>query len=100
MSMYNIKWSFLIYYFSKYELGSLDEKTPYVLSANGDKKYSFKSKFKGSIFLKSGFTFAFSSIAAAGLVAVALIPTFMILKSCSATSGAASRTFWVSPPTA
>ncbi|MDO4494635.1 MAG: YfhO family protein [Clostridiaceae bacterium] len=78
---------FLVYYFSKYELGSLDEKTPYVLSESGDKKYSFKSKVKGSIFLKSGFTFAFSSIAAAGLVAVALIPTFMILKSCSATSG-------------
>ncbi len=78
---------FLVYYFSKYEAGSLTDSTPYVFDENGEKKYSFKDKLKGSVFLRSGFTFAFSSIAAAGLVAVSLIPTFLILKNCSATSG-------------
>ena len=78
---------FLIYYFSKFESGSLHESTPYAFGENGEKKYKFKDKIKGSLFLRSGFTFAFASIAAAGLVAVSLIPTFMILRNCSATSG-------------
>ena len=78
---------FLIYYFSKYESGALHESTPYTLDSDGNKKYSFKNKIKGSLFLRSGFTFAFSSLAAAGLIAAALIPTYLILKSCSATSG-------------
>lgn len=78
---------FLVYYFSKYEASSLADSTPYVFDENGEKKYSFKDKIKGSLFLKSGFTFAFASVAAAGLVAISLIPTFLILKNCSATSG-------------
>lgn len=78
---------FLVYYFSKYEAGSLTDSTPYVFDENGEKKYSFKDKLKGSVFLRSGFTFAFASVAAAGLVAISLIPTFLILKNCSATSG-------------
>ncbi|MBQ8016208.1 MAG: YfhO family protein, partial [Clostridia bacterium] len=63
------------------------ESTPYTLNENGDKKYAFKDKIKGSLFLRSGFTFAFASVAAAGLVAISLIPTFMVLRNCSATSG-------------
>ncbi len=78
---------FLVYYFSKYEASSLTDSTPYVFDENGEKKYSFKDKIKGSVFLRSGFTFAFASVAAAGLVAISLIPTFLILKNCSATSG-------------
>lgn len=78
---------FLVYYFSKYEASSLTDSTPYVFDENGEKKYSFKDKIKGSIFLRSGFTFAFASIAAAGLIAVSLIPTFLILRNSSATSG-------------
>lgn len=78
---------FLIYYFSKYDGSSLDERTPYSYNENGEKKYVFKDKVKGNLFLRSGFTFAFSSLAAAGLVAFALIPTVFILKNCSATSG-------------
>ena len=84
---------FLVYYFSKYEASSLTDSTPYVFDENGDKKYSFKDKIKGSVFLRSGFTFAFASVAAAGLVAVSLIPTFLILKSCSATSGTFPTTY-------
>lgn len=78
---------FIIYYFSNYEGGSLHESTPYTLNKKGNKKYAFKDKVKGSMFLRSGFTFAFSSLAAAGLVAFALLPTFFILQNCSATSG-------------
>ena len=78
---------FLVYYFSKKDLTELDGSTPYTLTENGEKKYSLKNKLKGSIFLRSGFTFAFASLAAACLVAVALLPTFVILKNCSATSG-------------
>ncbi len=77
---------FLVYYFGT-QNESIDPRTPYTLSENGSKVYSLKNKIKGSIFLRSGFTFAFASIAAAGLVAVALIPTYFILKNCSATSG-------------
>lgn len=78
---------FLVYYFSNYESGAIHESAPYILDENGNKKYSFLDKIKGSLFLRSGFTFAFSSIAAAGIIAAALIPTYLILKSCSATSG-------------
>ena len=78
---------FLIYYFGRNESTTLHESTPYTFGENGEKKYKFKDKIKGSLFLRSGFTFAFASIAAAGIVAVSLIPTFMILRNCSATSG-------------
>ncbi len=78
---------FIIYYFSCFDGASLHESTPYTLNDKGEKKYSFKNKLKGSLFLRSGFTFAFSSIAAAGLVAFALLPIYFILQNCSATSG-------------
>ncbi len=78
---------FLVYYFSKHEAGSVHVSTPYTLNDNEQKIYKFKDKIKGSLFLRSGFTFAFASVAAAGLVAVSLIPTYLILKNCSATSG-------------
>ncbi len=78
---------FLVYYFSNYDSGAMHESTPYILDDNGNKKYGFSDKIKGSLFLRSGFTFAFSSIAAAGIIAAALIPTYLILKNCSATSG-------------
>ena len=78
---------FLIYFFGNYEGSALDERTPYFFDDNGEKKYTSKDKIKGNLFLRSGFTFAFASIAAAGLAAFALIPTVFILKNCSATSG-------------
>lgn len=79
---------FLVYFFGSRELGALDSETPYVVDENGAKKYSFKNRIKGNLFLRRGFLFAFSSLAAAGLAAFALLPTFVILKNCSATSGA------------
>lgn len=78
---------FIIFFLSQNDFTSVYDDTPYTLSENGKKQYSRKNRFKGSILLRSGIRFAFSSIAAAGLVAFALIPTFLILKSCSATSG-------------
>ncbi len=78
---------FLVYFFGNHEGSALDERTPYFFDENGEKKYAFKDKVKGNLFLRSGFTFAFASFAAAGLAAFALIPTVFILKNCSATSG-------------
>lgn len=78
---------FIIYYFSNYELLSVTSDTPFSLKDNGKKKYKIIDTIKGSVLLRSGFTFAFSSIGAACLIAFALIPVYFILKSCSATSG-------------
>lgn len=84
---------FLMYYFGKYDFATLDSKTPYTYDEKGKKVINVKDRLKNSIFLKSGFTFAFSSIAAACLVAFSLIPTYIILKSCSATSGTMPHDF-------
>ncbi len=78
---------FIVYYFSNHDFTSLAEDTPFTTDEKGNKKYRFRDKLSGSVFLQSGFTFAFSSIGAACLVAFALIPVYFILKSCSATSG-------------
>lgn len=77
---------FLVYYFGN-QNQSIDPRIPYTLNDKGEKVYTLKNKIKGSIFLRSGFTFAFASLAAAGIAAFALIPTVFILKNCSATSG-------------
>ena len=78
-------------YFVVYTFGcqteTYDPGTPYKLDENGNKVYSFKNKILGNNMLRSILTFGFASIAAAGIVAVSLIPTFFILKNCSATSG-------------
>lgn len=78
---------FIVYFFSNYDFSSLADGTPFSTDENGKKKYKLKDKLGGNVFLQSGFTFAFSSIGAACLVAFALIPVYFILKSCSATSG-------------
>ena len=78
---------FIVYFFSNYDFSSLADGTPFSTDENGKKKYKFKDKLSGNVFLQSGFTFAFSSVGAACLVAFALIPVYFILKSCSATSG-------------
>lgn len=78
---------FLIYFFSNFEILSVAEGTPFELKDNGKKKIKVIDRIKGNILLRSGFTFAFSSIGAACLVAFALLPVYFILKSCSATSG-------------
>ena len=42
-------------------------------------------KFRNRRFLRSGIIFAFASLLAAGLIAFALLPTYKVLQSCSAT---------------
>lgn len=78
---------FLVYFFSNHEILSVVEGTPFELKDNGKKKIKIADRITGNILLRSGFTFAFSSIGAACLVAFALLPVYFILKSCSATSG-------------
>lgn len=74
----------------------------YVISSNGNnkidhslvfrKKYSFKALMNNKFFNR-GVRFALSSIAAASLCAVVLVPVFMILTSSSATSDDFPKTF-------
>lgn len=78
---------FIVYFFSNYDFGSFAQDAKFTYDSNHNKRYAFKDRLKSNIFLRSGFTFAFASIAAGALVAVSLIPTFLILRSCSATSG-------------
>lgn len=78
---------FIVYFFSNYDFGSFAKDAAFTYDSAHNKRYAFKDRLKSNLFLRSGFTFAFSSVAAAALVAVALIPTFLILRSCSATSG-------------
>ncbi len=63
----------------------------YKFDSKVNRKY--KEKDKGFIlrmlnnrFMRSGFTFAFGSFCAAGLMAVVLLPVYTVLQGCSATS--------------
>ena len=76
---------FLVYYFGKYEISSLSDRAVYYYNKNFRKRYKFSQKIKGNLFLRSGLLFAAASVTAACLVAFALIPTYVILQSCSAT---------------
>jgi uncharacterized membrane protein YfhO len=78
---------FLVYYFSNYNTFDIADNAVYYFDSEGNKKYTKLEKAKGSIFLRSGFTFALGSLSAGCLSAFALLPTYLILKSCSATSG-------------
>lgn len=78
---------FFVFYFSHYDFGSLADNAVYFFDEKGKKQYRFIEKVKGSVLLRSGSTFAIASLAAGALVAVSLIPTAIILRSCSATSG-------------
>ena len=72
---------FIYYFISTYTFGSVVNKK-YAL-----RNHSFSSTIKNNRFLRSGVLFALGSLAAAGLMAFALIPTYRVLQNCSATSG-------------
>lgn len=78
---------FLYYYFTNYEFSSSLED--FRLPFEKDKKINKGNiyKIRSSRFFMSGVTFAFGAITAALTVAFALLPTFFILRACSATSG-------------
>ena len=69
---------FITYFISNY---SITDSLPI------EKERHNKKDKKYNRFLRSGFMFAFSSICAAGLMAFALLPTFLTLQQTSATSG-------------
>ncbi|MEG0545882.1 MAG: YfhO family protein [Oscillospiraceae bacterium] len=73
---------FLTFYFSNYEITKTFDNTGKVFS-----------KLKNSLFLKSGFKFAFFSIVAVALAAFALFPLIEILGGSSATAGGAPANF-------
>lgn len=70
---------FLVYYFSNFNAN--DKFYPVFANENSFIKKTFNFRF-----IKTGFNFALSSIFCAALLACILIPVYMILNSCSATS--------------
>ncbi len=74
---------FLTFYFSNYAFSEKFDKYPQTVS----KKPSLAKRLKNSVFFCSGWKFAFYSVLAVGLVAVALLPLIEVLSSSSATSG-------------
>ncbi len=78
---------FIVYYISNYDITTLADNTVYYLDYSGEKQYKLSEKLKGSVLLRSGFTFALGSLAAACVAAFSLLPLYSILTQCSATSG-------------
>ncbi len=72
---------FMYYYITNYNSGAL------VSDVYARKKRGLISRLSNRRFLRAGFIFALSSFAAAGLMAVVLLPVYSILKNSSATSG-------------
>lgn len=72
---------FFYYYIASY---STDSK---VNSRFKKSEHGFFSRLTNNRFIRSAFIFGIGSLAAAGLMAVVLIPVYKILASCSATSG-------------
>ena len=72
---------FCYYYVISYESGSL-------ISRSYQKKSNrLLCRLSNRRFIRTGFIFALSSLAAAGLMAFVLLPVYSVLKSSSATSG-------------
>lgn len=72
---------FLYYYFARYSITS--RVNPHYARTHT----SFLAKCKNNRFLRAGVLFALASLAAAGLMAFALVPTYRVLQNCSATNG-------------
>lgn len=78
---------FLYYYFSNYSIKDslADIRLPHNKNKIWNKGIVYK--VRSSRFLGSGVTFAAAALVAALCVAFALLPTYYILRACSATSG-------------
>lgn len=78
---------FFYYFFTNYSFSSTleDFRLPFEKDKKFNKGYIYK--IRSSRFFMSGVTFAFGAVTAALTVAFALLPTFFILRACSATSG-------------
>lgn len=80
---------FLTYYFANYSLTQKFTEFP----ADAVKKPSLIKRLRNSVFICSGWKFAFYSILAVGLVCMLLLPLIEVLTSSSATSGSAPTTY-------
>lgn len=78
---------FLVYFISNHKFSEAYDDIPKHINDEGKEESGTLSKIFYNRFLRSGCYFAFSSAVAAMLVAFALIPTYLCLKACSATSG-------------
>lgn len=78
---------FLYYFFTNYQFGATleDFRLPFEKDKSINKGFIYK--LRSSRFFMSGVTFVFGAVTAALTVAFALLPTYFILKACSATSG-------------
>ena len=78
---------FLVYYFSNYSIKEVLPTKPVYEDENGEIYDRKIDNVLYSRFVESGLLFTIGSFAAVGLAAVALLPTYFCLKTCSATSG-------------
>lgn len=77
---------FSVSYFIYYYIISNPRKAILSEEYKSTHKKKLKYKLRNSKFFRSGMIFAGASLLAAALMAFALIPTFQVLKTCSATS--------------
>lgn len=84
---------FIYYYFTNFNFSATlqDIRLPYEKNKPFNKGLIYK--IRSSRFFMSGVTFAFGALTAALCVAFALVPTYFILKACSATSGTFPQNF-------
>lgn len=78
---------FLAYFFSHYSIKEVLPTKPIYEDENGEIYERKLDNVLYSRFVESGLLFAIGSFAAVGLAAVAILPTYFCLKTCSATSG-------------
>lgn len=78
---------FLVYFISNNKFSETYSDIPKRINEEGVEESGTFAKIIYNKFLRSGCYFAFSSAAGAMLMAFALIPTYLCLKACSATSG-------------
>lgn len=76
---------FIFYYFSNYSYN--DKLYTFTSNLENTDKFLFFKNIRKSRLLNTSSIFALSSLLSGALIAFSLIPTFLILQSCSATSG-------------
>lgn len=76
---------FAVIYFLYYYIANYPSKAVVSEAYRSEHPKGLIHKMRNRRFFRSGVIFAFSSLLAAGLIAFALIPTYKVLQSCSAT---------------
>lgn len=76
---------FAVIYFLYYYIANYPSKAVISQQYQANHPKGIVHRFRNRRFLRSGVIFAFASLLAAGLIAFALLPTYDVLKSCSAT---------------